>query len=189
MPSGTANLYFQSATQLLATHGRAGVTIAALSRDIGVSSGSFYHHFGSWDGFVARFLEHWEDEQTERIVNLSYFTPYAYPYFARVDPAGGWLNVVTAGYDLLDRSTSGAAVRLPPDFMTVDQSGSIGDLPQTTALSRRFSFDAIRIPWRVELDCRLHARERACAAAGGVPALSSFLAPPATRLVTVAMAS
>jgi AcrR family transcriptional regulator len=71
MPSGTANLYFQSATQLLATQGRSGVTIAALSRESGVSSGSFYHHFGSWDGFVARFLEHWEDEETERIVNLS----------------------------------------------------------------------------------------------------------------------
>jgi AcrR family transcriptional regulator len=71
MPSGTPNLYFQSATQLLATQGRSGVTIAALSRDSGVSSGSFYHHFGSWDGFVARFLEHWENEQTERIVYLS----------------------------------------------------------------------------------------------------------------------
>jgi AcrR family transcriptional regulator len=71
VPSGTPNLYFQSATQLLATQGRPGVTIAALSRDSGVSSGSFYHHFGSWDGFVARFLEHWEHEQTERIVNLS----------------------------------------------------------------------------------------------------------------------
>jgi endo-1,4-beta-D-glucanase Y len=120
----------------------------------------------------------------ERIVNLSYFTPYAYPYFARVDPDGGWLDVLAAGYDLLERSTRGAAAQLPADFMTVDQSGNIGDLPPASTLSRRFSFDAVRIPWRVELDCRLHARERACAAAGGVPALSSLLAPPALRLVT-----
>jgi AcrR family transcriptional regulator len=71
MPSGTPNIYFHSATRLLAAQGRAGLTIATLSRESGVSSGSFYHHFGSWDGFVAQFLAHWEQEQTERIVNLT----------------------------------------------------------------------------------------------------------------------
>jgi endo-1,4-beta-D-glucanase Y len=118
----------------------------------------------------------------ERIVNLSYFTPYAYPYFARLDPEGRWTNVIDAGYTLLARATAGAR-RLPPDFMTLGPAGDIAALPAPSTLSRRFSFDAARIPWRVELDCRLHRRPRACDAAGGVPYLLELLDGPRARIV------
>ncbi len=114
----------------------------------------------------------------ERIVNLSYFTPYAYPHFDRLDPGGGWLDVVDVGYRLLDRATAGGSRVLPPDFMTVDAAGEIGALPDSSTLSRRFSFDAARIPWRVELDCRLHQRRQACASTGGIPFLVNLLAGP-----------
>lgn len=107
----------------------------------------------------------------ERIVNLSYFAPYAYPYFARLDPDGRWLEVVEIGYGLLERTTAGGSARLPPDFMTVGPAGEIRELPESSTLSRRFSFDAARIPWRVELDCRLHQRRQACEATGGIPFL------------------
>jgi endo-1,4-beta-D-glucanase Y len=96
----------------------------------------------------------------DRVVNLSYFTPYAYAYFDALDPEGRWNDVTAAGYDLL-----GAALvsprRLPPDFMTVARDGALS-APADPALGRTFSFDAVRTYWRVALDCRLHARERAC---------------------------
>ena len=47
-----------------------------------MTSGSFYHHFGSWNGFVQGLVEHWEQEQTERIIELT--RPAANP-LARFD--------------------------------------------------------------------------------------------------------
>jgi endo-1,4-beta-D-glucanase Y len=101
----------------------------------------------------------------ERIVNLSYFVPYAYPYFARLDPEGQWERVIDLGYDLLGESLRPPA-RLPPDFMSVDPAGHIVPLPAHSTLSRDFSFDAIRIYWRVAVDCQVHRRLRACANPG-----------------------
>lgn len=98
----------------------------------------------------------------DRIVNLSYFLPYAYPYFARLDPEGGWGQVIGTGYDLMARALQLPNVRLVPDFMIVTRDGAVSALPEQAPLSRDFSSDAMRIFWRVALDCRLHAQRRAC---------------------------
>ena len=98
----------------------------------------------------------------ERVVNLSYFLPYAYPSFERVDPEGGWTGVIDLGYDLLEQVLERSDTKLIPDFMVVDQEGGVRSLPSESALSRDFSFDAMRIFWRVAADCRLHGRRRAC---------------------------
>ena len=111
----------------------------------------------------------------ERIVNLSYFSPYAYPYFDRVDPGGRWMDVVPVGYDLLRQAIGDSRTRLPADFLTVGATGRLGPLPESSTLGRTFSFDGIRIPWRVALDCRLHARPEACVEGGPVPALLDTL--------------
>ncbi|MBW0116457.1 TetR/AcrR family transcriptional regulator [Pseudonocardia abyssalis] len=63
--------YFDGAMAILANDGTSGLKIAPLCRALGVTSGSFYHHFGSWAGFVVALLEHWETEQTARIVALA----------------------------------------------------------------------------------------------------------------------
>ena len=99
----------------------------------------------------------------ERIVNLSYFAPYAYDYFERIDPASGWREASDAGYALLEQALAAAPGRLPPDFLRVSHDGTIEELPPHSRLSQSFSFDGIRIVWRVELDCRLTGRPRACA--------------------------
>lgn len=111
----------------------------------------------------------------ERIVNLSYFSPYAYPYFDRVDPEGRWMEAVRVGYALLQQAVGQARTRLPPDFLTVGPDGTLGPLPEASTLGRSFSFDGIRIPWRVALDCQLHGRAEACVAGGAVPALLGAL--------------
>ena len=102
----------------------------------------------------------------DRITNLSYFAPYAYEYFERLDPGVGWRQAIDIGYGLLDQATEGAPPRLPPDFARVGSGGQLEPIPETSALSRLFSFDGIRIAWRVDLDCRLFARPRGCAGSG-----------------------
>jgi len=111
----------------------------------------------------------------ERISNLSYFVPYAYPYFDRVDPDGRWLDVLRVGYDLLRQSVGQARTQLPPDFLVVSLDGTVGHLPPTSTLGRAFSFDSVRIPWRVALDCQLHGRANACVPGGAVPGLVAAL--------------
>ncbi|QIS03901.1 TetR family transcriptional regulator [Nocardia brasiliensis] len=59
----TKEQYFDSALEVLAELGFKGLNIGVLCRRLGVTSGSFYHHFGSWQGFVDALLEHWENRQ------------------------------------------------------------------------------------------------------------------------------
>ncbi|GAA5148186.1 TetR/AcrR family transcriptional regulator [Pseudonocardia eucalypti] len=67
----TQDQYFAAALGQLAAHGAEGLTISRLCQALGVTSGSFYHYFGGWAGFVEALLAHWEDEQTQRIVRLA----------------------------------------------------------------------------------------------------------------------
>jgi len=112
----------------------------------------------------------------ERVVNLSYFAPYAFAYFDALDPGSGWLRAIDIGYQLLAATTGGRPARLPPDFMRVTDEGMPAPLPPSSALSSRFSFDGIRIPWRIEMDCRLRGEPRACAAQPLVGRLRDLLA-------------
>lgn len=59
----TKEQYFDTAVVVLAEFGFKGLNIGVLCRRLGVTSGSFYHHFGSWQGFVDTLLEHWENRQ------------------------------------------------------------------------------------------------------------------------------
>ena len=70
MPTATPRSYFDEALRVLAREGRNGLRIGRLCAALGVTSGSFYHHFGGWDGFVSALLEHWEREEVGRIVEL-----------------------------------------------------------------------------------------------------------------------
>lgn len=63
--------YFAQALDVLATSGHAALKIASLCKAIGVTTGSFYHYFGSWDGFVEELLAHWEREKTQRFLAVA----------------------------------------------------------------------------------------------------------------------
>jgi AcrR family transcriptional regulator len=63
----TKDDYFAAALDILAVDGHGALRIGALCRRLGVTTGSFYHYFGGFDGFVDELLEMWEREKTQRI--------------------------------------------------------------------------------------------------------------------------
>lgn len=59
----TREQYFDSALGVLAEQGFTGLNIRRMCSELGVTAGSFYHHFGSWQGFVDALLAYWENRQ------------------------------------------------------------------------------------------------------------------------------
>ncbi|WP_280426868.1 TetR/AcrR family transcriptional regulator [Nocardia carnea] len=59
----TREQYFESALAALAELGFTGLNIRLMCTRLGVTAGSFYHHFGSWQGFVDALLAYWENRQ------------------------------------------------------------------------------------------------------------------------------
>jgi AcrR family transcriptional regulator len=71
-PEGlTRAAYFDAAFELLAERGHTGLTIAALCQRLGVTKGSFYHHFRDIPAFVDALLAHWATEHATRLIALS----------------------------------------------------------------------------------------------------------------------
>lgn len=58
--------YFEAGLELLAESGPPSVTVAALCRRLGVTKGSFYHHFSGIPDFMQRVLGHWERQEVHR---------------------------------------------------------------------------------------------------------------------------
>jgi AcrR family transcriptional regulator len=63
--------YFTAALDILACQGPSGLTIAALCTRLGVTKGSFYHHFRGRPDFVAALLDYWATEHAARLIRLS----------------------------------------------------------------------------------------------------------------------
>ncbi len=59
--------WFAAARKVLVSRGPQHVNMRELSRALGVSTGSFYHHFSNREDFVARLLADW-GEETEAAV-------------------------------------------------------------------------------------------------------------------------
>jgi AcrR family transcriptional regulator len=70
-----AGLWIEAAYAVLAQEGHASLTIERLTTLTGKTRGSFYHHFGSLDGFITRFLDDWREQNTERIIRLAEADP------------------------------------------------------------------------------------------------------------------
>lgn len=66
------DLWIDAGYHLLALHGHGAVTVEQLTAQTAKTRGSFYHHFGSMEGFVERLMTDWRDRNTERIVRLAH---------------------------------------------------------------------------------------------------------------------
>jgi AcrR family transcriptional regulator len=63
--------YFTAAFDILAESGHDGLTIPALCHRLGVTKGSFYHHFDSLSEFVDALLDYWAAEHATRLIRQS----------------------------------------------------------------------------------------------------------------------
>jgi AcrR family transcriptional regulator len=63
--------WLKEALMLLAEAGVQELTIDLLTERLGVTKGSFYHHFGSFGGFKKALLDYFEMEGTLRIIHLT----------------------------------------------------------------------------------------------------------------------
>lgn len=61
--------FFDAAMEILADDGYGGLKLAPLCKRVGVTTGSFYHAFASWQKFTGEFLTYWFEERTQRIVD------------------------------------------------------------------------------------------------------------------------
>ncbi|HJT95522.1 MAG TPA: TetR/AcrR family transcriptional regulator [Mycobacterium sp.] len=64
--------YFETALDVLAEVGFKGLNIRRMCTTLGVTTGSFYHYFGSWKGFVDALFEYWEHRQDRILRDLSF---------------------------------------------------------------------------------------------------------------------
>jgi endoglucanase len=99
------------------------------------------------------------------IVNPSYFAPYAYRVFAQVDPAHPWTELVDTSYELIQKSVTAPLNTgrgdLPPDWIRVNKTTGELSAPTLPNLPTTYSFDALRIPFRLALDYAWYGEERA----------------------------
>ncbi|HSW48316.1 MAG TPA: glycosyl hydrolase family 8 [Candidatus Saccharimonadales bacterium] len=108
----------------------------------------------------------WANNPNGIIVNPSYFSPYAYRVFAKIDKKHDWESLIEPGYELLVNSSDAnldkdKSVDLPPDWLGIDKK--TGDLLATgnPSLSTNYSYDAIRVPFRVALDYKWNKEAKA----------------------------
>ena len=71
----TPDDYYREALVLLGESGPEGLTIAALCERLGVTKGSFYHHFTGMPAFVTQLLGYWEREHGARLIRISRAQP------------------------------------------------------------------------------------------------------------------
>jgi endo-1,4-beta-D-glucanase Y len=97
------------------------------------------------------------------IINPSYFAPYAYRMFGEIDKTHDWDALVDSSYEVLEQSTAAPLDKekgvLPPDWIVITPTGV--QPTNIDGLTTNYSYDALRIPWRIALDYMWYGDERA----------------------------
>lgn len=58
--------FLAAALQVLGRDGHTGLKVGLLSKELGVTTGSLYHHFSGLPDLTSALLAHWETESTDR---------------------------------------------------------------------------------------------------------------------------
>ncbi len=103
----------------------------------------------------------WAENENELVLNPSYFSPYAFRIFDEVDePSRPWQSLVDSSYEILETSISSES-GLPPDWISIDRKTGILKEPSAKELGSNYSFDAMRVPFRIALDYQWNKNPRA----------------------------
>lgn len=108
----------------------------------------------------------WAQSETELVINPSYFAPYAWRIFAQVDKEREWESLIESAYQLLLRLgveplDKSSGVGLPPDWVIIEKAGGVMKAPRIGMLTTNYSFDAMRVTWRIALDWLWNKERRA----------------------------
>lgn len=93
-------------------------------------------------------------------INLSYFAPAEYKVFAKYDRDHNWLDLVDSSYDLVEKDVALSRLQLPGDWADVRKldASLIADKYDNSSI---YSYDALRVPWRLAFDWECFADKRA----------------------------
>ena len=114
----------------------------------------YYLTAGPWEGFKSQGMLHQPP---------GYFAPHVYRLFAQLDPEHPWLQLASDGYEWLEACSQLSPSGLPPNWCGIkmsDETATWSDLQGPG--SRDFSYDVVRIFWRLAQD-RRHPQSRAYA--------------------------
>ncbi len=92
-------------------------------------------------------------------LNPSYYAPYAYRIFARFDQAHDWMRLVDNSYFVLETMSGLTQTGLPPDWFLINIK--TGQMKLAAGKDSAFSYDALRVYWRIAMDWELFHDERA----------------------------
>ena len=96
------------------------------------------------------------------ILNPSYFAPVSFRLFAQIDPDRDWESLIDSGYAMLAALSQFSETGLPPDWVIYNPITHTYDLLEPDfPLQSDYSFDAIRVWWRVGQDAAWNQEPRA----------------------------
>jgi endo-1,4-beta-D-glucanase Y len=108
---------------------------------------------------------------TDAVINPSYFSPYAFRIFDKVDTNAqhDWMALVDSSYDLINKSMDsnldvGKTAKLVPDWVLMNKTTGELRAPDGAAganLTTRYGYDAMRTAWRLGLDYQWNKEARA----------------------------
>jgi endoglucanase len=102
----------------------------------------------------------WAQNERDLVLNPSYFAPYAWRIFAKVDTERDWNSLVDPAYEVLTNASTQKldkekTVGLPPDWVVLDRTTNELKSPDNLGnFTTNYSFDALRTPWRIALDAK-----------------------------------
>lgn len=68
--------YFETGLDVLSELGHGGLKLAEVCQRLGVTTGSFYHHFASWSVYTSELARYWMDARTLQKVELVKAEPH-----------------------------------------------------------------------------------------------------------------
>ncbi|MBI3149897.1 MAG: TetR/AcrR family transcriptional regulator [Betaproteobacteria bacterium] len=77
--------WLEAGLEALTAGGLEALRIEPIAKRIGLTKGSFYHHFASREAYVEALLEHWEARSTRRIIELAEAAPSLGAKYDRVN--------------------------------------------------------------------------------------------------------
>lgn len=119
-----------------------------------------------YDGKRYLIAGNWAKTEETMVINPSYFSPYAWRLFAEYDTEHDWNSLIDPGYDVLFESSKAGldtegGIGLPPDWIMLDKTTGAWKATNLEGLSTDYSFDAMRVPWRIAIDYSWFGEERA----------------------------